>query len=432
MSGTAENIPSDEYFNLSPETIKINNQNSKEMKVFNIENESLQDRLISFNKIIEKEINNTDNECEKQKNIIDKAVTKYIASLHKQQETIKDEIELFYADKKSNLKRALSDTQRLEDFNRNSQNPIVQRNLKKMAKELMYATENIINKMKYFELKENYKYENNIGKLKTPIYEKPIKEHIILLNSQLKKVIATKKGFLAWQSNNKIIELNYGHTVVSEKNDILDICSTFDNRLSYIVYVDSKFYCKTLNLENDEWIMRSFSYPFNNLSSIMFGVYKKNIIISSDNGKTHFYHRTNLEVSEIEDKTSKKKPISHKAFKKGLCIDFGDELEYFSDFNADKIFLNIKTSTIQDFSLYDNIIDKLIEGEQIFCSEKDFVLFNVKSGEGYLIEHEKIFPGKRLLEYQLTNSHIVFCLLDIENPKMITIQYYPVLKDENF
>lgn len=404
-------------------------ENNDDKKIDIKKKGTLIEKLQYFSNNLINKIDKIDDECEKQKDLLNDTLNECINCLKLQKDKFEDDLCKFYDNKRLSLINALEDTKRIEEFNNNLNNPIIKRNLNKMADELIYITENLMNKVTLF--KRNIDHINGIGELNTPPYELPIKEHIILLKTTPKKIVHTRKGFLSWHDHNKIIELMFGRTIISEKEDILDICSTFDHRLSYIVHVNSNFYCKTLNLENDEWIMKSFSYQYDDLSDIKFGVFRKNIIITSGNGKIRYIPRTDAKASDKEKESTTKFSFNHKCFNEGLCLDYKDFAEYLLD-NGEHIKFCINDQITSSYSLYENIINELLKGRKMYSDNDKLIIIDIDSKTGYSLQHEKIFPGKRLMDYHMDNNQIVFCLLDIENPKMITLQYYPTFQDDNF
>lgn len=428
-NGITSNGTSNNSNNINKESMQKSDGLKSKSEKKKVKEECLSEKLQYFSNTLTKRIERVDDEYEKQNQILNDTLNEYVNCLKKQKEEIGNEIKNFYDHKKLSLQNALDDTKRLNEFHEKLNNPIIRKNLNKMADELIYLTENLMNKVIFFQ--KNFDHLNSIGELETPTYEIPIKEHIILLQTPPKKIIHTKKGFLSWHENNKIVELMFGRTIISEKENILDVCSTFDNRLSYIVHVDSKFFCKTLNLENDEWVMKGFSYQFDSLSNIKFGVFRKNIIITSGNGKVRYIPRTDVKAIEHEKVSSSKLSFIHKSFNEGLCVDYKDHAEYFLD-NGEHVKFSIKKQETTNYSLYDNVINELTKGLQMYSDTDNLTIMDIESKLGFTLEQEKLFPGKRLMDYHMNNNQVVFCLSDKENPRIITLQYFPNFQDDNF
>ncbi|CAD5114570.1 unnamed protein product [Dimorphilus gyrociliatus] len=362
----------------------------------------------------------------KQERILDETVNELIVSIKEQKENILDEMDLFYSEKKFSLQQALSDVKRLQDLHENSTNPIICQNMEKMKKNFIYSTKNLLNKVAIYSMSE-FAQTKNIGGIIKPIFEVPFKEELIELSKPITRVIATKIGFLALQNGCEIIEVKTKKCLISEKDEILDIYSTYEDNLAYIQYREGRFYCKEINLEYRQ--TEEVRLPKCKIDplTVMFGVFRDNIIIRSCNSKeTFIIERKTLCCETWSNKLHKmNRNFTYKVFNNGLYYIYNSSVIcYDSDFKRSYKRKAVSCS-INGHSMYSNIMNKILEGYKIIGHDDKLILFSKEST--YYIQQDYMFKNKSLIDYKVTSENIIFCLMDRANSKKLYIQSFPHL-----
>ncbi|CAD5114573.1 unnamed protein product [Dimorphilus gyrociliatus] len=386
--------------------------------------DSLVVSLQSLRSTVEHELNEIDKNREIDKKKMDQFIMNLITFILKQKMSITNEINEFYAEKKATLQQAISDTKLLHELQISSTNAIIQRNLLNLTKEFLYSTKLFFKKYTIFE-KSLLTIDKNIGDIIETAYEKPIKEHSIRLKEQPSKVILTNKGFIALNRCNEIINLETQISLVSENRDILDISTTSDGNLAYLKHLNDRFYCYIHNLENNE--SNEICLPILELipSTVMFAVFKGYVFISSHSSSV--IYRFEISSSMLTSIETQGTMHSHKVFMDGWCMASAFKARYF-DFNEQLHYdFDIKYVKKSKFSLYEDIIQKINKGIKIFTDDGFIYLINSESKLADAIEEDKIFNGKTLREYKITNEELIFCLSNRGDTIKVTIQYYPII-----
>lgn len=393
-----------------------------ERKKSKIEYYSCVAKLSSFDKMIKYEIEKLDKTREIQKKFLNYAIKNFISSINLRKELIVFKIDNFFDHQKLQLTQALSDIRQLRELRPRSFDPELRENYENMAAQLINSTGRLMNRIRKLGLKNEYdpvKFEelNNL----------PIKEYTFLLNYRLKKVIATRLGFFGWLANNEIVDLIHGKPIVTDTNYIIDVCVTYDNNLAYIIKQNTKFCFKIMNFDKT-WMEKSFEDPFDNSSKIAIGIFKRNAVISSGSQETMVFCRSDFKASSYDKKIIEYKELkNHKAYPDGMVIDYGDYIEYYNDKKSECVILKLKSyRSSYHLCLYKDMINKLIKGHKLITYNDYFAIINIKLKEGLKIQHRKIFPGKKLLDFNIKDNEIIFCLRDEINKQLLMFQHFPL------
>ncbi|CAD5114574.1 unnamed protein product [Dimorphilus gyrociliatus] len=403
----------DSYSNISPKNQKLLLKN--EINILKAE-------VQSFDATIEQEIDKVDYQREEQQKIVNNSITELITSIKKKRESIMEQIDNFYTDKKVNLAKALEDINRLEKLQQNSTNFINPKSLQKLTKDFIYSTNNLLEKTIHFDRKDQC-LSGEIGKLIKPLYEIPIKELSIKFDNSPKKIITSRKGFIVLETDYRIIELESGKRLISTAKKILDICRTYDNNLAYLHFDKDRFICTIVNLdihESSDTILPKCNIDS---STVMFAVFKHSIIIGSQKGeKVYFYDITSSRMIDLENKSE---IFDNKSFTNGLCVGGSSQIAIFNSIDGFYHQFNIRENESHNYSLYDSIIHKLNEGREIFCTNHNIFIIDEQTWTATLIEQDKLIKGFTLKECNITDIEVKLCLIHLNDPKHICIHYYP-------
>ncbi|CAD5114575.1 unnamed protein product [Dimorphilus gyrociliatus] len=377
---------------------------------------------------IREEIEKVDTEKEKKRNEFITDVNSLIDSIHSKKIDIDSRIDLFYTDKKAQLEKALSEAKQLNSLYETSSNEIIQRNLTKMISEFLYSTENLLRRETVFE-GSNLFVEKDIGHLVRPIYEKPVRRYFAELRAKPRKIISTKDSFFILQNDFIIYDLQNKAIVVNEDRKILDMCATYEGRLSYLAINDGIFYVKLLEYDNYGQCEYFINKREIDAQSIVYGVFKDCIMLRSLRSKTAYYfEKPYLNETNFKNEIDiEKDNYYHKTFFDGIFTANETKVEYFNVDRTQRLIINIKSYPKDDLSLYGDIINKLIENQKLLSKSNELVIINQRNETANSIEQDRIFKGKNLLDYRITENEIVFCLSDRNDSKMITLEFYPNL-----
>lgn len=382
--------------------------------------------LISLGEILQKKLDEIDDDREKKRKMIDNSVTKILLSIEKQRNQLKGEIEQFYSEKKSSLSDALSEVKRLQKFSRDSTNSTIKRNLQNLTHEFINSVKNEMAETINFE-ESSHVTQINLGQNVRPTLEKPSKEVLVKLEKKPLKIVATKMGFVAQIDKFQIIDLNSKRLLVTETEVILNICTTYNQNLSYIIYNDDHFCCKILDMETNKYKRITFNKTGIDPSSVFFGVFKNYIIVSSKDCRRVYNYE--ISASRFTYWESKMKKYFHKSFHNGFCLSDGTNYEYYKCDEHFQYDLTGENYMNKRFSLQKDLIKKISEGNQIFTIEKEICLFDSKKLKITSIANDIIFKDKRFLDYMLTKTQVLFCLQDKKYPNTISILSYQLKKE---
>ncbi|CAD5114578.1 unnamed protein product [Dimorphilus gyrociliatus] len=388
----------------------------------NEENGVLEQEFLELTEEIRQNINDIDKEAEIEINKVNNEIITLINEVKAKQISLKNEILSFNEEKKRNLCHALSDIKRLYEAKKKSNIPFLQSELSLIIKKLKYSSENLMRKKKIFDRSEILDHFE-IGKLNTPFFEKPIENHSIELNEKPGKVISNRHGFYNIQNKNKIVNLETQEIIIWTENKIYDISTTYDNGLSYLQFTENHYVIQLLSKDN--YGKTKYVLPRNavNPNEAGFAVLKDDIIINDMNKLLVF----SKETSNIVNAWKYDREISNLSnrLQGNILYQFsGSSLFVFKD--DEFATQNVSKSEKESYSIYYDVIENLKKGKILFCNSKNIVFVGANNQNGISLDKDKLFPAEKLLDYRITKTEIIFCLINQTDEFTIKFKHFPI------
>lgn len=390
-----------------------------------------------FSNKLQHKINKIDDEKMIALHKLNTEISTLMISIHDKQEEIQSEIELFYTEKKNNLKHVLSYIERLYKNRKKISDKILKRDFTKMIENVKYYADNLMRKKGIFQKSESL---NNIeiGCLKIPNYEKPIKEICIKIDKKLNKIISNNSGFYYLKDSKEIIELQTEKIIYRVDGKIDDISLTYDNEISYMQLLKStstvsiikkpfyslEYYTIQKQIRKKKYEDDTEDNENNDIKN--FAVLKDFILIYKRNCLISRNKKTN-EITLIPNNTDFDERFQCHFIDNNYLYDLNDNKFTLWNFEEnDNRLINYKELIEGEDTFLRKIIDYLNNGYNMLCNKKYIYLINKDNQLIFRIEMKKIFPNERVLNYRRLNQQIIFCLTCLDDKCKIIFKYYPI------
>lgn len=384
------------------------------------QNSSIENVLDTFIEKLQEKIGEIDEKQTTEQTNMDEFIIDFKAIINQQHHGVIKEIHEFYDKKAKVLRKALSDTKKLQYLQESATCNIIKKHMKKMIDEFMYSTKLTFKKCTVFE-KSVLTKEKEFGTLIKPVYEKPIKETCFTLDDDPIKIIHTKIGFLVLLNDFCIVKLHNNQCLIQEDEVILDICSTMEDNLAYLQYLDNQ-YCVKLRYFDSEEVKEIWLPEVDIGNEVFFAVYKNYVLIGSYDSYTTY----RIEISTSKITSIKSKAIQcHKVFPDGWVFTSYSRAGFF-DFKEFRYLIYPKEEINKDdFSIYDDLVRKINNGIKIFSYDNEIYSVDLENNRVTAIEEIKIFESMELKHYVVTKDEVIFCLSRYDSNNQIVLQYYP-------
>ncbi|CAD5114566.1 unnamed protein product [Dimorphilus gyrociliatus] len=357
-------------------------------------------------------------------------ITSLMISIHDRQEDIRTEIELFYSEKKDNLKNIVSYIERLYENRKKIPDKILKSDFSKMIENVKYYADNLMRKKGVFQKSDSLN-GLEIGNLKIPNFENPIKEEFIEFHDKIDKVISNENGFYVLRNSCEIVELQRNQVIYSVDGKIDSITMTNDNRISYIQLLKSSATVSIITKPFYSSEYYTIQKQSNERFTEQFAVLK-DFILLYQNSTIVKRHKKTTETVSLSSRIMK---FEHNIVMENVLYNISDNLLVFADLEKNEW----KDIIIQELdeggnkSVLRKIIDYITtKGFLVVCANENIILICPQSLLAMTIKMERVFPQERLLNYRIDNEQIIFCLSCLEDESRLIFKYFPINLNYNF
>ncbi|CAD5114561.1 unnamed protein product [Dimorphilus gyrociliatus] len=341
-----------------------------------------------------------------------------IEKLQGKENSLKDEIEKFYTNKKSLLNMFLDEITTLEEYEENQTNIINDITINELHEKLEKSLKFCIKNKAIFEKIDNLVDNFQIGNICFPILNNPDDEECYTLNINMKKIISNSITFFGLSQMGNIFDLTM-KTFYRTSHLIKDICITYNGKLSFIansrsgrltLYIlsDCNHITHTIAIPTDK---KRFSYDVLEREFIL---YESNLItfVSLSNGKQ-------LRKLELNDTRF----YNHRIFGDSMFISLQDRIITIKldSLIREDVIINMKS---ENFNLRRAIVEKIKNGQFLLSNPTDLYVIDPikKSASSY--QTNRIFRNENLLDYRITNQKVIFCYSSLQSNRIFTFKHF--------